>query len=381
MKLRAKPICRERSEIDARALVASAHDGLEQWVLSLCMMCATCLVAASLLAFHAPARVPARLNSLRAEFLVRASPEPHMAASDHDILLRVARGQQAERTPVWLMRQAGRYMADFRAYSDKYPFRMRSETPEIATELSLQPWRTFGVDGVIMFSDILTPLPALGIDFDVVKGSGPVIGTPLRSMDDVLGVKPLDDPDGDLPFIRTILGNLRAETEGKTTLLGFVGAPFTLVAYAVEGKANRHCIHSKQMMVQRPEVLHAALERLAVAVGRHACRHRVDLRRRAPLQLVALSRRRRSRGSSFRFRSASQVRVPPDRVRRAARPVLRVLGAPPRPRPVRHVRKAVRGRRDEVRARAPPGGARRLLRERRLKLPRATGAPSTTVIG
>ena len=206
------------------------------------------------------------------------APRPAATAAapgDHDVLLRAARGEKTERTPVWLMRQAGRYMADFRAYSDKYPFRMRSETPEIATELSLQPWRTFGVDGVIMFSDILTPLPALGIEFDVVKGSGPIIGTPLRTMDDVLALKPLEDPDSDLPFIRTILGDLREATEGKTTLLGFVGSPFTLVAYAVEGKANRHCIHSKQMMVRQPEVLHAALERLALAVGQYAC-HQID---------------------------------------------------------------------------------------------------------
>jgi uroporphyrinogen-III decarboxylase len=74
------------------------------------------------------------------------------------------------------MRQAGRYMAEFREYSDKYPFRQRSETPEIAIELSLQPWRAFKTDGVIFFSDILTPLPALGIDFDVIKGKGPRIG-------------------------------------------------------------------------------------------------------------------------------------------------------------------------------------------------------------
>lgn len=76
---------------------------------------------------------------------------------------------------MWLMRQAGRYMAEFRAYSDKYPFRMRSETPDIAIELSLQPWRAFKPDGVIFFSDILTPLPALGIEFDVIKGKGPRI--------------------------------------------------------------------------------------------------------------------------------------------------------------------------------------------------------------
>ena len=86
---------------------------------------------------------------------------------------------EAERTPVWLMRQAGRYMAAFREYSDRLGFRERSETASIAIELSLQPWRAFQTDGVIMFSDILTPLPALGIEFDVIKGKGPRIDSPI----------------------------------------------------------------------------------------------------------------------------------------------------------------------------------------------------------
>ena len=92
-------------------------------------------------------------------------------------------------------------MSAFRKFSDKYPFRHRSETPEIAIELSLQPWKTFGVDGVIMFSDILTPLPAMGIDFDVVKGTGPVIGNPIRTTADVEAVRVLEDIDGKLPFV------------------------------------------------------------------------------------------------------------------------------------------------------------------------------------
>ena len=132
-----------------------------------------------------------------------------MQASDHDILLRVARGEEANRAPVWLMRQAGRYMKAFREYSDKYPFRQRSETPEIAIELSLQPWKAFGTDGVIMFSDILTPLPSMGIEFDVVKGSGPVIFDPIRSMDQIKSLKPIDDPDASVPFLREILQSLR----------------------------------------------------------------------------------------------------------------------------------------------------------------------------
>jgi len=110
---------------------------------------------------------------------------------DHDLLVRVARGEEGERTPVWLMRQAGRYMADFRKYSDTIPFRERSETPDIAVELSLQCWRAYGMDGVIMFSDILTPLPAMGIEFDVIKGKGPVISNPPRDMAAVKAMKPL----------------------------------------------------------------------------------------------------------------------------------------------------------------------------------------------
>ena len=94
-------------------------------------------------------------------------------------LLRVCCAE-AERTPVWLMRQAGRYMADFRKYSDRIPFRERSETSSIAIELSLQPFRSFQTDGVVMFSDILTPLPALGIEFDVIKGKGPLISNPIN---------------------------------------------------------------------------------------------------------------------------------------------------------------------------------------------------------
>jgi hypothetical protein len=133
--------------------------------------------------------------------------------SEHDLLLRVARGEKGERTPVWLMRQAGRYMKAFREYSDKYPFRVRSETPEIAIELSLQPFRAFGTDGVIMFSDILTPLPSMGIEFDVVKGSGPVIFEPIRSADQVAQLKKIDDPERTAPFLRTILSSLRKVCE------------------------------------------------------------------------------------------------------------------------------------------------------------------------
>ena len=157
--------------------------------------------------------------------------KPIIRPSEHDLLLRVAKGQQGERTPVWLMRQAGRYMKAFKAYSDKYPFRVRSETPEIAIELSLQPFRAFGTDGVIMFSDILTPLPSMGIEFDVVKGSGPVIFEPLRSADQLSKLKKIDDPDKTAPFLRPILESLRK------VALAFSSYPrrFTLISCSLSG--------------------------------------------------------------------------------------------------------------------------------------------------
>ena len=196
------------------------------------------------------------------------------APGDHDVLLRAARGEKTERTPVWLMRQAGRYMADFRKYSDKIPFRQRSENPEIATELSLQCWRAFGVDGVIMFSDILTILPALGIEFDVVKGKGPQIDDTPRSAERVAQFEAdakKFNPTQQLPFVAQTLKNLRKETEGKTTLVGFVGAPWTLCAYACEGGSTRHCLNIKEMMRDDPATAHRYLDAMADSVAEYAC--------------------------------------------------------------------------------------------------------------
>ena len=167
---------------------------------------AACVCGTS--AFSAPASI-ARLDATRGARLAPQARVRRSAAkagsvsmnADHDILLRAAKGEATDRSPVWLMRQAGRYMKEFRAYSNKYPFRHRSETPEIAIELSMQPFRAFGTDGVIMFSDILTPLPSMGIEFDVVKGSGPVIFDPIRSMDQVRHTRIPGEP-----FARPVMG-------------------------------------------------------------------------------------------------------------------------------------------------------------------------------
>jgi uroporphyrinogen decarboxylase len=171
-------------------------------------------------------------------------------AREEPLLLRAARGEAVERPPVWLMRQAGRYMADFRSYSDRMPFRVRSETPDVAFELSMQPYRSFGTDGVIMFSDILTPLPAVGVDFDISPGKGPVIENPIRTAEQVRRLVGASfEPAIALPFVATLLERLTVELASKpTTLLGFVGAPFTLASYAIEGRTVKTLVETKRMM-------------------------------------------------------------------------------------------------------------------------------------
>jgi len=231
----------------------------------------SCLISFSE-SFQVFSRLPAlSAHGINGVKMSASAPASVNIATDHDILLRVARGEDAERTPVWLMRQAGRYMKAFREYSDKYPFRVRSETPEIAVELSLQPWKAFGVDGVIMFSDILTPLPSLGVEFDVIKGHGPVISNPLRTAADIEQMTPLGDPSDKLGFVGETLQALKKEVEGKTTLVGFIGAPWTMAAYSCEGGSSKNCMITKKMMMEHPQLFDRLMNHLAVNLADYAC--------------------------------------------------------------------------------------------------------------
>lgn len=170
------------------------------------------------------------------------------------------------------MRQAGRYMSAFRKYSDHYPFRYRSETPSIAVELSLQPYYAFQTDAVIMFSDILTPLPALGVEFDMQPGKGPVIANPIRTPQALIRMQREFQPQTDLPFVGEVLERLRDELKNtECGLIGFVGAPFTLAAYVVEGGAAKNLTATKGLMYGKgKDVFQGVLERLADAIGEYA---------------------------------------------------------------------------------------------------------------
>jgi uroporphyrinogen decarboxylase len=165
-------------------------------------------------------------------------------------------------------------MAAFREYSDRLAFRERSETPDYAVELSLQCHRAYGMDGIIMFSDILTPLPCLGIDFDVVRGKGPVISTKIRTEDDVRGLPrhPFEDR---VKFVGETLRRLSAEAESaNTSLIGFVGAPCTLAAYTIEGRGSKHCLETKKLLMADErgdnKALSLFLDRLADLIGDYA---------------------------------------------------------------------------------------------------------------
>ncbi|MBD2359264.1 uroporphyrinogen decarboxylase [Tolypothrix sp. FACHB-123] len=190
-------------------------------------------------------------------------------------LLMAARGEIVDRPPVWMMRQAGRYMKAYRDLREKYPsFRDRSEIPEVAIEVSLQPWRAFQPDGVILFSDIVTPLPGLGIDMDIAEGKGPIIHSPIRTQEQVDNLRPFE-PEASLPFIKTILQALRQEVGNQSTVLGFVGAPWTLAAYAVEGKGSKTYSIIKNMAFSDPTILHQFLAKLADAIAVYA-RYQID---------------------------------------------------------------------------------------------------------
>ncbi len=186
-------------------------------------------------------------------------------------LLRAARGEKLDRPPVWMMRQAGRYMKAYRDLREKYPsFRERSEIPEVAIEVSLQPWRAFRPDGVILFSDIVTPLPGIGVDMDIAEGKGPIIYNPIRSLEQIEQLHPLD-PEESLPFIKTILQSLRQEVGNSAAVLGFVGAPWTLAAYMVEGKGSKDYSIIKGMAFSEPLILHRLLSKIADSIATYIC--------------------------------------------------------------------------------------------------------------
>lgn len=171
---------------------------------------------------------------------------------------------------MWMMRQAGRYQKVYQELCKKHPtFRERSENADLAVEISLQPYRAFRPDGVILFSDILTPLPAMNIAFDLPPGKGPVILNPIRTAAQVREVTTGDDFTfrETNHYVGEALTRLRQEVGDEATVLGFAGCPYTLATYIIEGGSSKNFTHIKRMMLAEPATLHALLDKLATNVA------------------------------------------------------------------------------------------------------------------
>jgi uroporphyrinogen decarboxylase len=175
-------------------------------------------------------------------------------------LLVAAAGGQPDRLPVWFMRQAGRSLPEYRALRAGGAMMTACFDSALVCEITLQPVRRHGVDAAILFSDIVVPLYAAGIDLEIVAGTGPVVAHPVRTLADVEALPSLE-PDAVRPVAEAI-GLLQREL-GGTPLIGFAGAPFTLASYLIEGGPSRHYEHTKALMHSAPEIWHALLDKLA----------------------------------------------------------------------------------------------------------------------
>jgi len=182
----------------------------------------------------------------------------------NDRLIRACRREPVDRTPIWMMRQAGRYLKDYRDVRQKVGFLELCKDVDLAAEVSLQPLRILGVDGVIFFSDILIPVEAMGVKVTLTD-KGPEIDNPVRSKTDVERLA-IPDPAAEVPFVGAILRRLRAELQNGTPLIGFSGAPWTLASYMIEGGGSKNFAEIKKLAFTEPMTLHALLDKLASTV-------------------------------------------------------------------------------------------------------------------
>ncbi len=189
-----------------------------------------------------------------------------MSELQHDRLLRALLREPVDVTPVWMMRQAGRYLPEYRATREKAgDFMTLCKTPELACEVTLQPLDRFPLDAAILFSDILTVPDAMGLGLYFEEGEGPRFRHPVRDRAAVDAL-PVPDPEGELRYVMDAVRTIRRELAGRVPLIGFSGSPWTLATYMVEGGSTKNFALSKGMMFDRPELMHALLEKLAQAV-------------------------------------------------------------------------------------------------------------------
>jgi uroporphyrinogen decarboxylase len=180
-------------------------------------------------------------------------------AIKNDLLLRTLKGETTERTPVWMMRQAGRYLPGYARLRDKYPFFQRVQTPELACEITIQPVDMIGVDAAILFSDILVVPQAMGLEVQLVENTGPFLPQPVKIPKDMERIR-VPDVSQALQYVFDAIILTKQELDGRVPLIGFAGAPWTILCYMVQGKGSKTFDESKQFCYTQPELAHQLLQ-------------------------------------------------------------------------------------------------------------------------
>jgi uroporphyrinogen decarboxylase len=178
------------------------------------------------------------------------------------LLVRAAKRQPVERTPVWFMRQAGRTLPNYRELRKRYTLFDICRNPELCAEVTLEPVERHDVDAAVMFADIMLPVLGMGVDVDLVENVGPVVERPIDSLEAVRALR-VPEPEDSVPFILEAVRLVRAALPEQKALIGFCGGPFTVAGYLVEGKPTRDFVKTKSLMYNQPEAWHELMERLS----------------------------------------------------------------------------------------------------------------------
>lgn len=177
----------------------------------------------------------------------------------NDLILRTLRGEKTERTPVWMMRQAGRYLPEYIAIRNKYGFFERCQTPSLACEITIQPVDIVGVDAAILFSDILVVPQAMGLEVQLKENVGPLLPDPIKTLSDMARVR-VPDVDETLGYVFDAIKLIKQELNDRVPLIGFAGAPWTLLCYMVQGKGSKTFDEAKAFCYAQPELAHQLLQ-------------------------------------------------------------------------------------------------------------------------
>ena len=187
---------------------------------------------------------------------------------ENDLFLRAIRGEKVNRPPVWMMRQAGRYLPEYMVLRKKYDFFTRVETPELAAEITIQPIDIVGVDAAILFSDILTVPKAMGVEVQMVKGTGPVLPDKIESRSNVEKLQGGDAAIQDLQYVYDAMAETKKQLNNRVPLIGFAGSPWTLFCYMIQGQGSKNFAKAKQLCFEDPSTAHALLQKITdITIG------------------------------------------------------------------------------------------------------------------